>query len=75
MMNLAASSIRIEAPIPGKPYVGLEVPNEVPEIVKFGNVVDTPEFTDYPDKPLRVALGVDIDGENIYTDIQKCRMV
>ncbi|HPX71355.1 MAG TPA: DNA translocase FtsK [Acholeplasmataceae bacterium] len=71
MMNLAASSIRIEAPIPGKPYVGIEVANEIPEIVKFGNVVDTPEFTDYPDKPLRVALGVDIDGENIYTDIQK----
>ncbi len=71
MMNLSASSIRIEAPIPGKPYVGIEVPNEVPEIVKFGNVVDTPEFTDYEDKPLRVALGVDIDGENIYTDIQK----
>lgn len=71
MMNLAASSIRVEAPIPGKSYVGIEVPNEVPEIVKFGNVVDTPEFLDYEDRPLRVALGVDIDGENIYTDIQK----
>ena len=71
MMNLAASSIRIEAPIPGKSYVGIEVPNEVPEIVKFGNVVDVEEFTNDFDRPLRVALGVDIDGTNIYTDIQK----
>ncbi|MGI6781692.1 MAG: DNA translocase FtsK [Acholeplasmataceae bacterium] len=71
MMGLAASSIRIEAPIPGKPYVGIEVPNEVPETVLFGNVVDTPEFLDDHDHPLKIALGVDIDGENIYTDIQK----
>ena len=40
MMNLSARSLRIEAPIPGKPYVGLELPNEVPEIVAFGNVVE-----------------------------------
>ena len=70
MMNLAAQSIRIEAPIPGKPYVGIEVPNEVPEIVKFGNVVDNKEFLE--DKnPLKIALGVDIDGQNIYSDINK----
>ena len=70
MMNLAAKSLRIEAPIPGKPYVGIEVPNEVPEIVKFGNVVDAEEFINNPN-PLNVALGVDIDGTNIYTDITK----
>jgi S-DNA-T family DNA segregation ATPase FtsK/SpoIIIE len=70
MMNLAASSIRIEAPIPGKPFVGLEVPNIKTEIVSFGNVVDTKEFLDDYDHPLKVALGVDIDGENIYVDIQ-----
>ncbi len=70
MMSLASKSIRIEAPIPGKPYVGLEVPNVKPEIVAFGNVVDTPEFLDDKDHPLKVALGVDIDGENIYMDIQ-----
>ena len=71
MMNLAAETIRIEAPIPGKPYVGIEVPNEVPEIVKFGNVVNHEQFTKDLDHPLKVALGVDIDGTNIYTDITK----
>jgi len=70
MMNLASKSLRIEAPIPGKPYVGLEVPNVKSEIVAFGNVVDTKEFLDDFDHPLKVALGVDIDGENIYVDIQ-----
>ena len=70
MMSLASKSIRIEAPIPGKPYVGLEVPNVKPEIVAFGNVVDTDEFLNDKAHPLKVALGVDIDGENIYVDIQ-----
>jgi DNA segregation ATPase FtsK/SpoIIIE, S-DNA-T family len=70
MMNLASKSLRIEAPIPGKPYVGLEVPNVKSEIVAFGNVVDTKEFLEDFDHPLKVALGVDIDGENIYVDIQ-----
>ena len=70
MMNLSSQSLRIEAPVPGKPYVGLEVPNYKPEIVAFGNVVDTKEFLDDMDHPLKIALGVDIDGENIYVDIQ-----
>lgn len=70
MMNLSSKSIRIEAPIPGKPYVGIEVPNFKTEIVAFGNVVDTKEFLEDTDHPLKVALGVDIDGENIYVDIQ-----
>ena len=70
MMNLASKSLRIEAPIPGKPYVGLEVPNVKPEIVAFGNVVDTKEFLEDLDHPLKIALGVDIDGQNIYADIQ-----
>jgi DNA segregation ATPase FtsK/SpoIIIE, S-DNA-T family len=70
MMSLASKSIRIEAPIPGKPYVGIEVPNVKQEIVAFGNVVDTIEFLEDKEHPLKVALGVDIDGENIYVDIQ-----
>ena len=69
-MNLKATSIRIEAPIPGKPYVGLEVPNVNPEIVAFGNVVNTKEFLSAKE-PLKVALGVDIDGQNVYVDIAK----
>ncbi|MDX9692217.1 MAG: DNA translocase FtsK, partial [Acholeplasmataceae bacterium] len=70
MMSLSSKSLRIEAPIPGKPYVGLEVPNVKPEIVAFGNVIDTKEFLDDFDHPLKVALGMDIDGENVYVDIQ-----
>ena len=69
-MNLSAETIRIEAPIPGKPYVGIEVPNVHSEIVAFGNVVDTKAFMEDYDHPLKIALGVDIDGENIYEDIQ-----
>ena len=69
-MNLKATSIRIEAPIPGKPYVGLEVPNVNPEIVAFGNVVNSIEFMSAKE-PLKVALGVDIDGKNVYVDIAK----
>jgi len=70
MMNLASKSMRIEAPIPGKPYVGLEVPNVTPEIVAFGNVISNPKFLNDVEHPLKVALGVDIDGEDIFVDIQ-----
>lgn len=71
MMNLQTRSLRIEAPIPGKPYVGLELPNVEPEIVAFGNVVDDKEFLESHDQPLKIALGVDIDGDNVYVDIAK----
>lgn len=71
MMNLAAKTLRIEAPIPGKSFVGVEIPNTVAETVAFGNVIDDPEFLLDNEHPLKVALGVDIDGNNIYADIQK----
>lgn len=71
MMALAATSLRIEAPIPGKPYVGIEVPNKVADVVSFGNVVDTKAFLEDHERPLKVALGEDIDGTNIYVDIAK----
>lgn len=71
MMNLAAKTLRIEAPIPGKPFVGIEVPNKIADIVSFGNVVDTDEFLEDHKHPLKVALGEDIDGTNIYVDIAK----
>jgi S-DNA-T family DNA segregation ATPase FtsK/SpoIIIE len=69
MMNLAATSVRIEAPIPGKPYVGIEVPNVEKETVAFGNIVDDDAFL-FDSNPLKVALGMDIDGEHVYADIQ-----
>ncbi|HHT39554.1 MAG: DNA translocase FtsK [Acholeplasmatales bacterium] len=70
MMSLAAETIRIEAPIPGKHYVGIELPNTIPEIVLFGNVVNDPSFKNDFNNPLKIALGVDIDGRNIFENIK-----
>lgn len=69
MMNLSSTSLRIDAPIPGKPYVGIEVPNPTAEIVSFGNIVSSSKFREYLDKPLMVGLGENIDGEHIFVDI------
>ncbi|MGB0417572.1 MAG: DNA translocase FtsK, partial [Acholeplasmataceae bacterium] len=68
-MSLAATAVRIEAPIPGKPFVGVEVPNVKKDMVHFGNIVDDPQFLD-SDKPLQVALGMDIDGSHVYVNIE-----
>jgi S-DNA-T family DNA segregation ATPase FtsK/SpoIIIE len=68
-MSLAATSVRIEAPIPGKPFVGVEVPNEVKDMVRFGNIVDDPKFLK-SNQPLQVALGMDIDGSHVYANIE-----
>lgn len=68
-MNLAAVDIRIEAPIPGKQTVGIEVPNPVREIVNFGNLIDE-DFV-AKSKPLDVILGVDLANETIIADINK----
>ncbi len=68
-MNMAAKDIRIEAPIPGKPNVGIEVPNIESDLVAFGNIADTEEFRST--SALSIGLGLSIDGTNIYTDISK----
>jgi S-DNA-T family DNA segregation ATPase FtsK/SpoIIIE len=69
-MALAAKEIRIEAPIPGKSTVGIEVPNEVAEIVHFVDIVNQSEFIESND-PLNIAIGLDIDGKGVYTSIAK----
>jgi S-DNA-T family DNA segregation ATPase FtsK/SpoIIIE len=69
-MALAAKEIRMEAPIPGKNTVGIEVPNEVPETVHFIDIIDTESFRQNKD-PLTIALGLDIDGNGVYTSIVK----
>jgi S-DNA-T family DNA segregation ATPase FtsK/SpoIIIE len=69
-MALAAKEIRMEAPIPGKSTVGIEVPNEVAEIVHFVDIVSDPAFKD-ESGPLTIALGLDIDGNGVYTSISK----
>ena len=69
-LNLAAKTIRIEAPIPGKMAVGIEVPNEESETVHFRDIIDTDTFRNHKSK-LAVALGKDVSGQEIVTDIAK----
>jgi len=68
-MSLSALSIRIEAPIPGKNTVGIEVPNQVRESVFFGDVVNSDYFLNSED-PLLLAIGLDIDAKPVYTSIE-----
>jgi S-DNA-T family DNA segregation ATPase FtsK/SpoIIIE len=69
-LNLAASGIRIEAPIPGKAAVGIEIPNESSDMVYLRDVLESDNFKAYPSK-LAFALGKDIAGKNMVTDIAK----
>lgn len=69
-LNLAASGIRIEAPIPGKAAIGIEIANESSEIVYLRDVIDSDLFLTFPSK-LAFALGKDITGKPIITDIGK----
>lgn len=69
-LSLAAKDIRIEAPIPGKTTVGIEIPNPKPRAVKLAEVIDTPQFKNNP-KPLTVALGVDLTGQPKMADLSK----
>ena len=68
-MNLGVKSIRIQAPIPGKRTVGIEVPNDKRKSVFFGDTLNEDFIND--GKPLNVALGKDIDGNIIYSNIAK----
>lgn len=63
-LNLAASEIRIEAPIPGKAAIGIEVPNKESQPVFFRDLIDTPEYNDFNSK-LAFAVGKDIAGKTI----------
>lgn len=69
-LNLAAPNIRIEAPIPGKAAVGIEVANSHSEVVYLRDVIDSDRFLAFPSK-LAFALGKDIAGKPIITDIGK----
>ena len=69
-LNLAAETIRIEAPIPGKQAVGIEVPNTEKETVHFRDVVESEAFQDSKSK-LSVALGKDVAGNMEIADIAK----
>ncbi len=69
-MNLAAKAVKIEAPIPGKAAVGIEVPNSDVAFVHLRTLIETEEFKKAP-SPLTFALGKDISGKNYYVDIAK----
>lgn len=69
-MNLAASGVRIEAPIPNKNAVGIEVPNAEKTTVTLREIIDSPAFRNSKSK-LNVALGRDIQGEPTCCDIAK----
>ena len=66
-LNLAAKDVRIEAPIPGKSLIGIEIPNSVNELVTMKEVF----VNDKDNSPLSVALGKDVSGEAIFTRIDK----
>ena len=69
-LNLGGKSVRIEAPIPGKPAVGVEVPNNTKDMVSLREILETKEFTESQSK-LTFAVGKDIDGNVILGDIAK----
>ena len=69
-LSLAAETIRIEAPIPGKQAVGIEVPNKENEIVPLRDIIDCDSFKNHKSK-LAFALGKDVAGEEVVADIAK----
>ncbi len=69
-LSLAANGIRIEAPVPGKSVVGIEVPNKDQQTVHLREILESPEFAEFPSK-LAFGIGKDIGGGVIVFDIAK----
>ncbi len=69
-LNLAATAVRIEAPIPGKAAVGIEVPNANAATVTLREMLETPEFRDFKAKTA-FAVGKDISGQTMVADLSK----
>ena len=69
-LALAAHPVRIEAPIPGKSLVGIEVPNTMKSTIGLGSLVGDPEYTKSP-RPLLVSLGRDISGRSHFSNLAK----
>ena len=67
-LGLAARDVRIEAPIPGKSAVGIEVPNKIPRAVSFREVIETPAY-DQKNSKLKFALGKDIADQPVIADL------
>ncbi|MEZ4503784.1 MAG: DNA translocase FtsK [Dehalococcoidia bacterium] len=71
-LAMAAPALRIEAPVPGKPIVGIEVPNESASVVSMRSVLSTPEYRRFAAKAdMPVALGSSVSGEPVLADLAK----
>ena len=69
-LNLAAGSIRMEAPIPGKSAVGIEIPNKNSSIVRLRDLIETPDFQSVKSKT-QVCIGRDVAGQPVFGDLAK----
>lgn len=69
-LNLAASDIRIEAPIPGKAAIGIEIPNKHNQTVHFRDLIESGTFKNFKSR-LAFAVGKDIGGKTVVTDLAK----
>ena len=69
-LALSAERLRIEAPVPGKPYVGIEVPNTHTSVVRMRSILETESFHKIG-KPLAMALGRDVSGQPVVADLAR----
>ncbi|OQA42046.1 MAG: DNA translocase SpoIIIE [Chloroflexi bacterium ADurb.Bin325] len=69
-LALAAASLRIEAPVPGQPYVGIEAPNPVKSLVNLRSILESREFIRL-NAPLAMALGRDVAGDPVVIDLAR----
>jgi DNA segregation ATPase FtsK/SpoIIIE, S-DNA-T family len=69
-LALSAEQIRIQAPVPGKSYVGIEVPNQRPSMVGMKSILETTEFQDL-NSPLGIALGRNVSGAPVVADLSQ----
>jgi DNA segregation ATPase FtsK/SpoIIIE, S-DNA-T family len=69
-LALSAERLRIEAPVPGKPYVGIEVPNTHSSVVRMRSILETEAFHKIG-KPLAMALGRDVSGQPVVADLSR----
>lgn len=68
--SLSMASLRVVEVIPGKPYIGIEIPNKKREMVRLIELLDTPDYKN-PDKQIGVAIGKDIGGKVVIADLAK----
>ncbi len=67
-LALSAPSLRIEAPVPGRPYIGIEVPNTRSTVVRLRPILETEAFYKFG-SPLTIALGRDVSGQAVVADL------